>query len=83
MILRLALLPALAILLALWSTDAHAYLDPGTGSMILQILLGGVAGALVVGKLYWHKLKSLLGLAKEPEAREETKSTDQNQTNSP
>jgi hypothetical protein len=35
-----------------------AYLDPGTGSMIIQLLLGGVAGAMVVGKLYWQRFKS-------------------------
>ena len=42
-----------------WAKPAHAYLDPGTGSLILQLVLGGVAGALVVVKLYWNKLKSL------------------------
>ncbi len=40
---------------------ALAYLDPGTGSMLLQLLLGGVAGALVVGKLYWHRFTALFG----------------------
>ncbi|MHA1600306.1 MAG: hypothetical protein ACTSW2_05730 [Alphaproteobacteria bacterium] len=40
---------------------AFAYLDPGTGSMIIQLLLGGIAGAMVVGKLYWHRFKSFLG----------------------
>ncbi len=40
---------------------AHAYLDPGTGSMLLQLLLGGVAGVLVVGKLYWHHVTSFFG----------------------
>lgn len=40
---------------------AHAYLDPGTGSMILQLALGGIAGMAVVLKLYWHKLKALFG----------------------
>ena len=40
-----------------FSKSAHAYLDPGTGSMILQLLLGGFAGALVVGKLYWQRIK--------------------------
>ncbi len=40
---------------------AHAYLDPGTGSMILQLLLGGIAGMAVVLKLYWHRLKALFG----------------------
>lgn len=38
------------------TSNAYAYLDAGTGSMILQVLLGGVAGMMVVGKLYWHKL---------------------------
>jgi hypothetical protein len=28
------------------ATPLVAYLDPGTGSMIVQLLLGGVAGAL-------------------------------------
>jgi hypothetical protein len=40
-----------------FSRPAFAYLDPGTGSIMLQLLLGGTAGAVVVGKLYWHKLK--------------------------
>ena len=38
-------------------TEANAYLDPGTGSMVLQLLLGGVAGAVVVVKMYWEKVK--------------------------
>jgi hypothetical protein len=33
------------------------YLDAGTGSMIMQVLAGGVAGVAVVGKLYWRRLK--------------------------
>jgi len=41
---------------------AYAYLDPGTGSMLVQLLLGGVAGVLVVGKLYWHRIKVFFGL---------------------
>ena len=36
-----------------------AYLDPGGGSMLLQILLGGFAAVSVVAKLYWHKLTSV------------------------
>lgn len=41
------------------SSPAYAYLDPGTGSMLLQLLLGGFAGALVIGKLYWHRLRDM------------------------
>lgn len=40
---------------------AFAYLDPATTSMVLQMILGGVAGALVVTKLYWYRLKVFFG----------------------
>jgi hypothetical protein len=45
-----------------------AYLDPGSGSMILQIILGGVAAIAVTAKLYWQRLLRLLRIRKdEPE----------------
>lgn len=57
---RVALLAASALLL--FSTqDAYAYLDPGTGSMILQGLIGGIAGGMFAIRLYWGKLKSRFG----------------------
>jgi O-antigen/teichoic acid export membrane protein len=39
------------------SSPAYAYLDPGTGSIILQAVVGTIAGGLVLIKLYWYKLK--------------------------
>jgi hypothetical protein len=36
--------------------EAHAYLDPGTGSYILQILLAGLLGALFMLKVYWGRI---------------------------
>ena len=45
--------------MVLFTQNAYAYLDPGTGSMLLQGLIGGVAAGLVVVKIYWHKLKGL------------------------
>jgi len=36
--------------------SAHAYLDAGSGSMMLQLLLGGVAGLGVACRLYWRRL---------------------------
>ena len=42
-------------------TNALAYIDPAAGGILLQALLGGVAGILVIGKLYYHKLKALFG----------------------
>ena len=50
-----------ALLVGTLTSTSHAYLDPGTGSLILQVLLGGVAGVALAGKLYWQKLTSLFG----------------------
>ncbi len=47
-------------------SPAYAYLDPGTGSMLIQLLLGGFAGVLVVGKLYWHRIKAFFGRGAPP-----------------
>lgn len=41
------------------STPAHAYLDPGTGSMIFQAAIALFLGAAATGKLWWHKVKGL------------------------
>jgi hypothetical protein len=46
------------------SIKAEAYLDPGTGSMMLQVILGGIAAIGVAIKLYWHKLRVLFGASK-------------------
>ena len=40
------------------SSKAFAYLDPATGSILLQGLLAAIAGIAVTGKLYWSKIKS-------------------------
>jgi hypothetical protein len=50
------------------SDAVFAYLDPGTGSMLVQLLVGGVAAAGVALKLYWHRVLRLLRIRKpEPE----------------
>ena len=40
-------------------SPAHAYLDPGQGSIMLQALFAGGAGAAVVVKMYWQQLKTM------------------------
>jgi hypothetical protein len=41
---------------------AHAqYLDPGSSSILIQVLLGGVVGVAAFFKLYWHRLRGLVG----------------------
>ena len=38
-------------------TPAFAYLDPGTGSMILQGIIGGIAAGIAVISLYYRRAK--------------------------
>jgi len=47
---------SLLCVLVFFTKPAHAYIDPGTGSMLLQVLLG--AAAIVIG-IVWHRLKLL------------------------
>jgi hypothetical protein len=50
-------------------TTVLAYLDPGSGSMILQIIAGGLAAVAVTAKLYWNRILKFLRIRKdEPEA---------------
>jgi hypothetical protein len=47
-----------------------AYLDPGTGAMIIQALIAGVVGVGFAVKLFWTNIKSfclkLLGKGTKP-----------------
>jgi len=40
-----------------------AYIDPGAGSFVVQALIAMVAGIAVTGRLYWKKIKAMLGLS--------------------
>lgn len=51
--------------LAFLPINAFAYLDPGTGSAMLQGILGALAAIAMVMKLYWHRLLRMLGLRKD------------------
>ena len=46
-------------LIVLTSRTAHAYLDPGTGSMIMQAVAGLILTATFTFKLWFGKLKKL------------------------
>ena len=59
---------ALVVFVLLLSLErpAGAYLDPGTGSMLLQALLGGVAAVGVIARLYWHRMTAVLQRIQRP-----------------
>ena len=49
----------LAVILIFWPIrKAHAYIDPGTGSYIIQVMIGGLLGAAFALKVYWKKVKA-------------------------
>lgn len=48
---------AVVVLILCAVEPAYAYLDPGTGSILLQAVLATVAGALVSLKLYGQKIR--------------------------
>ena len=55
-----AVVTTLGIALLTMTEAANAYLDPGTGSMLLQLLIGAVVAAMFTAKLYWYRLKAFL-----------------------
>ncbi len=63
------------IFVALFQQDAHAYLDPSSGSILIQILLGGIAGIFVLLKIYWRRIRRFFGWYK-PEITAEAQEQD-------
>jgi hypothetical protein len=47
------------------TAQVFAYLDPGSGSMIAQLLVGGLAAMGVAIKLYWQRLLVFLRIRRD------------------
>ena len=62
-------------LLLIFPAPSFAYLDPATGSMIIQGIIGAVAGIMVAAKLYWQKIRSFFSRTKQPDATDDKNST--------
>ena len=50
------------LLLFVCVRPAFAYIDPGSGGMMMQLLLGGVAGVVVLARLYWQRFTAFIGI---------------------
>jgi len=57
---------AITAIIALAPTSAHAYLDPGTGSALVQGLIAAIAAIGITLKLYWHRVLVFLGIRERP-----------------
>jgi hypothetical protein len=51
-------LTSISLLICIFHTSAHAYIDPGVGSIILQAIIGAIAATSLTIKIYWQKIKS-------------------------
>lgn len=62
-------------LLLVAAPSAHAYLDPGSGSAILQGIIGALAAIGITLKLYWHRILRFLGIRKASNLQEDHETT--------
>ena len=67
-VLRTVLFILLPLLLA---NPVYAYLDPGTGSMLLQGLLAGIMAAGVTIGIYWRRFKAFFTSSSKKEHKDE------------
>ena len=51
-------------ILNLMLSDVLLYIDPGTGSIILQAIVAAVVGVGVAIKLFWHRILKVFGIRK-------------------
>jgi ABC-type dipeptide/oligopeptide/nickel transport system permease subunit len=51
-------------------TDKIAYLDPGSGSFLIQLAIAALVGMAVVVRSQWSKIKKILG-GKSSKSKEE------------
>ncbi len=49
------------LMMFIFTKPAYAYLDPGTGSMLLQGLIAVFMVVITTAGIYWNRLKSFLG----------------------
>jgi hypothetical protein len=54
------LAPVAVVCLLILPQDAHAYLDPGTGSYVLQMIIAGLLGAAFAIKMSWLRIKRFI-----------------------
>jgi hypothetical protein len=52
--------------------SAHAYIDPGSSSFIIQILIGALAGAGLAIATFWRRIRMFFSRNKDKDAGAQT-----------
>ena len=62
------------LVLISFPAHSHAYIDPGTGSFVIQMVVAAVLGAFFALKMYWRRLKGFFSkfTAKEKKNSDDT-----------
>lgn len=68
----IGILVTTSLISLLFPSHAYAYLDPGTGSYIFQILIAVAVGGLFAIKLFWGKIKAFFNKSSSDENDDET-----------
>ena len=63
----------LFLFFSLLATKAHAYIDPGSGSIIIQAIIGAIATVVTTASIYWNKLKNFFNKNKKKDDEENEK----------
>lgn len=74
-------LVAFLLIFMMHTKSAQAYLDPGSGSLLFQIIVGGILSGLFAIKLYYRKIKSFFK-SKFSKKNKETKESYEQRENS-
>jgi len=49
------------LLLLAFARPAYGYIDPGTGSFVIQVLVGSALGCLLAIKIFWRRIVGFVG----------------------
>ena len=60
----------------LYAAPAYAYLDPGTGSLLIQGIIASIAAAGAIVRLYWHRIISVFRSQKPEDEKPEASKAD-------
>lgn len=58
---KLAIYVAVLAMSMLFTNSAYAYIDPGTGSLIVQVIIAALVAIGASVGIFWNRVRSLFG----------------------
>lgn len=49
---------AITLMFLIWPHNGHAYLDAGTGSYVVQLIVAGLLGGAFAIKIFWKQMST-------------------------